>query len=81
MKYAAPFFLCLSMLSFEALSQIPGRGVPQPDPLILLMLSLAPFVIIFIMVVVLLYIARWIFKARHKEKMQLLENINNTYHP
>ncbi len=68
---------CLSVLmaSSAAFSQIPGRGGPQIDPLMATLLLLAPFIITFIMAVVLLYITRWVFKARHKENMAVLQQI------
>jgi hypothetical protein len=77
MKYMTMLPFSVLMVSSAAFSQMPraGGGVPQIDPLMATLLLLAPFLIIFIMAVVLLFITRWVFKARHKENMAVLQQI------
>ena len=75
MKYIAILPVSLLMVSSAAFSQMPKGGVPQIDPLAATLFLLAPFLIIFIMAVALLFIARWVFKARHKENMAVLQQI------
>jgi hypothetical protein len=75
MKYMTILPVSVLMVTSAAFSQVPGRGLPQIDPLMAILLLLAPFFIIFIMAVALLFIARWVFKARHKESMNVLQQI------